>query len=315
MIETTVYREVFRTKPIGLVRGFALPAFIRNMQYHFSPLTVYADGLIDCWDCVDLDLFHRKVKQGWVATEPPNDSILSIFNLGWAKVANADWMLTPSELLKEVERAVETLNPGRSGLVNMGGEQHEVRNGVKHSKYPRPNGKPYFLDLSGAPIFGDSTPVFLHKGSEFHLSQWTVYPDGTSQVGSNFLRFPLDQVAQRLQGGDLATSAPNGSFVVVEGLGRFQVQAGGWGVKPKERIREATDKIAKLRGENGSVHNCLQALHAYHADPREVTRERLREAYEAVPQHLRMYCGTMDEKDGPIRSVLLPNEVQPVEQE
>jgi hypothetical protein len=43
---------------------------------------------------------------------------------------------------------------------------------------------------------------------------------------------------------------------------------------------------------------------AYNDNPGQEQRERLRLAYEAVPEHLRMYCGDMDSKDGPIRRIL-----------
>jgi hypothetical protein len=42
----------------------------------------------------------------------------------------------------------------------------------------------------------------------------------------------------------------------------------------------------------------------YEAAPSEEKREALRKAYEAVPEHLRMYCGDMDSKDEPIRRIL-----------
>jgi hypothetical protein len=232
--------------------------FIRNVQYHYSPLTVYADGLIDCWGCVDLNLFRQKVKQGWVATQAPKGAAISIFNLGMAEVASAEWQYTPAEFAKEIERAVETLNPERKGLVDMKGEEVEIRNGVRHAKFGLTDGKPYYLDPSNdAEILGDSMPVFVRMGSEIHLSHWFVYADGSGQIGPASVRSSANEIANRFDGGDLATTVPDGEFVTIEGLGRFQAKNGGWHVHAKQRVREAMDKIAILRGETGSIKNCL----------------------------------------------------------
>ena len=63
--------EIVRTKPVGRTHGLAIPAFIHNMQYFYAPVAVYRDGLIDCWGSLDLPLFRRKLKLGWVVTEVP----------------------------------------------------------------------------------------------------------------------------------------------------------------------------------------------------------------------------------------------------
>ena len=42
----------------------------------------------------------------------------------------------------------------------------------------------------------------------------------------------------------------------------------------------------------------------YESDSSEANRKRLRDTYEAVPEHLRMYCGDMDSRDGPIKRIL-----------
>ena len=46
------------------------------------------------------------------------------------------------------------------------------------------------------------------------------------------------------------------------------------------------------------------AYQNYMAEPSTKAMETLRQRYEAVPEHLRMYCGDMDTKDIPIRMIL-----------
>src|ERR1043165_6227212 len=53
--------RIVRTSPEPRTYGKAVPAFIHNFSYHFSPIHVYADGAINCWGFVDLSLFRGKI--------------------------------------------------------------------------------------------------------------------------------------------------------------------------------------------------------------------------------------------------------------
>ena len=300
--------EIVRTKPVGRTYGLAIPAFIHNMQYFYAPLAVYSDGLIDCWGSVDLEIFQRKLKDGWVVTEAPVGGQVSFHNLGWAIVRSCKWQYRTADFLKRVEAGLDLLNPGRAGLINMNGEETEMRGKVRYSKFPLSRGKPYRLDADGNEIFADSVPVLLRAGSEFHLASWFIYADGSSRVGISEQLSSVAEVASRLNGGDLCTSAPDGARIIVEGLGWFEGQNSGWHVKPEERVREAHDVLAILHGEQGSVRSCMNCFREYQSVPNSQNRDHLRLAYEAVPEHLRHYCGDMDSKDWPIRRILYGEE-------
>jgi hypothetical protein len=118
----------------------------------------------------------------------------------------------------------------------------------------------------------------------------------------------VDEVAKRLNDGDLYTSVPEGASITIEGLGWIEGQNSSWHVKPDERVREARDMLAKLKGDPGSIRECMNYLREYQADPSSENRDRLRLAYEAVPEHLRKYCGDMDSQDWPIRRILYGEE-------
>ena len=46
------------------------------------------------------------------------------------------------------------------------------------------------------------------------------------------------------------------------------------------------------------------AYERYMAEPSSKAMVAFRQKYEAVPEHLRLYCGDMDTKDIPIRMIL-----------
>jgi hypothetical protein len=103
--------EVVRTKPIGRTRGVAFPAFIHNVQYHYTGVSVYSDGLIDCWGCVDIGIFRQKIKQGWVVAQAPMGALVSIHNLGWATVGGIDWHYTSEQYSTRAKDIVQALEP------------------------------------------------------------------------------------------------------------------------------------------------------------------------------------------------------------
>lgn len=86
-------------------------------------------------------------------------------------------------------------------------------------------------------------------------------------------------------------------------------------VEPAERVREARDLLAQLRGDPGARARCREALARHEREGTEATREALRAAYEAMPAHTRPSIGDMDRKDWPIRRALYGPQPDDVEHE
>src|SRR5438045_8434437 len=95
--------KIVRTKPFDRRYGRAIPVFIRNGNYHLASVDVYSDGAIDCWGFVDRTIFPSKVRSGWVSTQPPKGSVISIFSLGNSKVEDAHWIQSLEDIQQEVE--------------------------------------------------------------------------------------------------------------------------------------------------------------------------------------------------------------------
>ena len=299
--------RLVRTSPPPKTYGKAIPAFIHNGSYFLSTVDVYADGAINCWGFVDLPLFRGKLAEGWVVPGAKVGGTLSIHNLGQATVAAAQWDLTPSDIENEVVTALRELNPTMEGLLDMKGTATEMRDGVRYAKLGLGNGKPYRFSPAGEQA-GTELPVFEAVADGFRLRRWLIYADGQSQLGSGGELLPLEAPGQLFEEGRLTLAVPEGSWILLDGLGHFQAGEGYWYIKPAERIREALNLLDQLNGGPGAIRRCRDAHEAYEADPGETNREALRRAYEAVPEHLRLYCGDMDSKDWPIRHILYGDE-------
>ncbi len=300
--------RIVRTRPAPRTYGKAIPAFIHNGSYHLSTLDVYADGAINCWGFVDLPLFREKLIQGWVVPQATVGGTLSIHNLGLARVTAAQWDLTPGAIERQVMLALRELNPALEGLIDMQGTETEVRNGVRYAKMGIGKANPYRVSLVGDEVAAAELPVLEVVADGYRLRRWFIYSDGQSQLGYATPLVPLEAVARMFDEGRLTLSVPTGAWVTLDGLGRFQAGDGFWHIKPGERLREASDLLQELNGGQGAISRCIDAYRAYESDPNEERREDLRRAYEAVPEHLRCFCGDMDSKDGPIRHILYGNE-------
>jgi uncharacterized protein (TIGR02996 family) len=300
--------RIVRTQPIRRTYGKAIPAFIHNFYYHLSAVNAYGDGAIDCWGFVDLSLFRQKLASGWVVPQAEVGDVVTINNLGQARVLAAEWHLTPADVESQVIDAVRELNPTLEGLLDMHGTDTEVRDGRRYAKLCLGNERPYRISLAGDQTPGAELPVFEVTAEGYQLRHWFVYADGLTQLGYGNELLPLEAVAQMFEDGRLTLSVPVGSWVTLDGLGRFQAGEGFWFVEPKERVREAFGLLEEANGQPGLILRCVEAHRAYEEEPGEERREALRLAYEAVPKHRRVFCGDMDSKDVPIRRILYGDE-------
>jgi hypothetical protein len=291
-----------RTRPVGLTFGRAITTFINNFYFHLTTVDAYADGAVDAWGFLDLDLFRKKVATGWIATKPPVGARISVFNLGSASTAETRWLLDPQDIVDRVEEVMHELNPQRIGLLDMQGTDVEARGQVSYSKLGRSDKKPC---IRTEPLLvGGEVPIFRRNGTQFDLERWFVFADGTSCIGPNEPRRDVTSVMARARAGELCTQVPDGAWINVGALGSFRASGGSWYVDIEERLRELLDVLHQAQGHDSAIEQCRTAYEAFEKEPTSTRRELLRSAYEAVPKHLRHYCGDMDTKDSGIRAAI-----------
>jgi hypothetical protein len=294
-----------RTTPIGLTYGFAIPAFINNWQYHLVTVDVYSDGAIDAWGVIDRNLFEQKLRQGWIWPQPPDGGRISVHNLGACDCTNSKWLLSREVFRELIHDRIRTLNPNMANLIDMKGSDTEIRGKVKYAKLSLPNKRPYRRAPNGSDIEGKCIPAFLKlDGTSYRLTNLFIYSDGQTTIGSDGQPAAADSLLGAIESGQLTTSVSDDSEVVVDGLGSFSPANGRWRIKPSERIREIQGLFAEFRGEPHPVQGCRRAFDEHVKAPSAESIAKLRTSYEAVPEHLRMYCGDMDSKDYPIRRII-----------
>ena len=293
-----------RTTPIGLHYGYAIPVFIRNLDYHLATVDVFSDGAINAWEFLDRDLFDEKLRSGWVWPQPPVDGTISVFNLGECNCSKVFWKLTAEDIRAAVHSAILKLNPSMVGLLDMQGSSIELRGGVRYTKLGQADDRPCRQSEAGEDIDGREVPVFDQSGDEIELTRAFVFADGSARVGSDRPFITHQALFDLFESGVLSTRVPDGSVVNVGALGAFEAVNGSWLIEPAERVRELRGLIQELRGSPSLQQACIKVFKEYEREPTKQNKERLRLAYEAVPEHLRIFCGDMDSKDQPIRRIL-----------
>lgn len=103
--------RTYRTTGAGeRIDGVFAMAFIHNGEYHLTHISIFRDGLIDCWGLVTFEEFKHKVRSGWVVTQPPPDAKVSVSFLASFTAADARYWIAPEEFIKEVADDIEQLN-------------------------------------------------------------------------------------------------------------------------------------------------------------------------------------------------------------
>lgn len=305
--QSLVGRRIRRTRELT---GLVVPAVIRNGgSYFFINLNVYEDGVVDCWEMVDLDLLADKVDSGWLVPAIPNGEEISIHGLGAWIVEDGSWEFTEQTLLKHFRSVVRELNPKMRNLYSFHGNNMKVGK-IQTSILSMGNPKPYRVEESdrlqrGVP--GESLSVFLKTSKKrIYLADLRVFEDGTIELG----RTPkvevvtFEKLAEMAKEGRLMTAPEEGTRVGILGLGEFTLGTEGYATDIGDLLLEVRDLLLKLQGEPDSIQACRSAYEDYCSDPTHEGVERLRAAYEAVPEHNRLYVGDMDTKDIPIRMII-----------
>lgn len=299
--------SICRTKEI---RGYEFPGIIHNGAYFLTDLQVFADGLVNCWEMVDLPMFQRKLRSGWVVTSIPDGNALSIHGIGSVTVTEPDWVHTPKSLVRFVQDVVRSLNPRLENLYDCHGRDTEEINGVRYAAVNTDNPRPWKTDQPFSPLvrglFGGSLRHFEAHDGTLRLVTIQLFKDDSAVIfgAADPHTLGIGQLIKHLEDGDRFRFPDPGEPVVIEGLVRFTCGSWGYRVEPSQLAAELHDLHDRVHGRPGAIQECMMAYQHYVAEPSVKARDVLRQRYETVPEHLRLYCGDMDTKDIPIRMIL-----------
>jgi len=160
-----------------------------------------------------------------------------------------------------------------------------------------------YREVESANIPGTYLTAFIKNGA-YYATEIKIYKDGMIDCWE---LVDLEGFKKKIEQGWVRTRLPDNAGVYVAGIhftavdiNRKQIE-----IEETEFIRQVEDEIRWLNGQPTTATICREAFDAYQRAPSDAAKATLREAYEAVPKHMRQYIlGSMEDKDSEIRLIL-----------
>lgn len=109
----------------------------------------------------------------------------------------------------------------------------------------------------------------------------------------------------------LITNLDNPTTIIFDNFGEVTLSNElQWHVNINEKYKQLVDFHNELSGNETSLEKCRNAYYQYLIYPDEEAREQLKQAYEAVPKHERIYLGDMDTRDTDYQRIIYHPEVK-----
>lgn len=264
------------------IEGTRVPGIIKNGQYFYINLDVYEDGMINCWELVDIEGLKEKLRINWLLPQVPDGENISIHGLGAYKIQTADWKYDKNSYFKYIKQTIKLLNPKMKNIYTISNEEKELhqRRKIVHS----PQAEEFYEknQLFYQTIKGKGISVFFKNNGKNYLVNVVVYKDGRVTVyNSEFeLSFELENVYELFNNGTFFTNYNVPVRVVFDNFGEATLSDAMYAADIEEKYKELVDIHQQLNDKETSLEKCRKAYHEYLEYPTEFARARLKELYE-----------------------------------
>lgn len=280
------------------IEGVNIPGIIHNMSYFFDHLSVYENGVVNCWQAVDLEMFRQKLESGWVVTSVPKGRVFSIYDVGAYELQEAEWVYDNESFYAYVKDTVKKLNPEMKNIYEMTSAEKE-----KYEKYHQvfmADGHPFKVggNFLQEIIEGENKDALYLKDGRYCITTMSVFKNGFFQIDmEGSTRFALDEIIGMIENGTLYADPGTDVWIEIENLVKFKGRRVSEKISTRERIKEITEWHKKMIGKEDALNACRRLYHEYLENPSDMMRKALKKSYEAVPEHERMFLGDMDSQD------------------
>lgn len=294
------------------IEGVTIPAIIHNSGYYYIDMPIYEDGSMDCWERISLSELSLKLEKNWLVAEIPTGKNIGIHGLGNYKISKSTWEYTKQSFEKNVIQTIKKLNSNMAGIFEKTTEQLERWD--KHRVSFSASGIPFKLNGGFGYEYSDglSTKILYKTENIWQLTTIIVYKDGNISVDAVPDRvFTLDEIRELFASNNLSTDPEGMITISIPGLGVIECKS-EYNVYSSEKLKEIEDMLQTISGKPSLHEECKKRYFDYLVYPCDRNKERLKTAYEAIPEHERMYLGDMDSKDGDYTRILYTKEKREV---
>ncbi len=289
-----------RIKRQKTIEGTRIPGIIKNGQYYYINLDVFEDGMANCWELVDLKGLEEKLRINWLVPQIPEGENISIYGLGCYRIKSAKWKYDKRTYYKYINKVIKQLNPKLNNIYKISNEEKELleKRRIRYS----PSAIEFYVknELGYRTKEGKGFTIFLKYSDKNFLVNLVLYEDGNiACYNSEFeIHYSLEDIKELFNNGTFFTSFANSTTIILDNFGEVtlsnELQCH---VNINEKYKQLVDFHNELSGNETSLEKCRNAYYQYLIYPDEETRAQLKQSYEAVPEHERVYLGDMDTRD------------------
>ncbi len=293
------------------IEGVTIPAVIRNGAYFWHSMAVYEDGTVSVWEKIDLDSVPQIIASKKLMFSVPEGKELSVFELCSLRIISAQWNYDEHSFRDHIVETVRSINPEMENIYKTTPreqakwKEHHV--GFTASPTPCKLGAKFGYEI----LNGDNAHIFLRRDGKLLLTELYCYKDESFSIDGLNGFFTFDDIERMFKEKILATKPKKGEKINLGDLGTVEAEVDR-AVSAKNKLAELKNKSLRVQGKPDAHEYCIRAYHEYLVEPSDFNKEELRKAYEAVPEHERMYLGDMDSKNTDFIRILYTNDKREV---
>ena len=295
------------------LNGISIPSIVNNRHFYLVKTNVYEDGLIDTQGMADLEHFKTKLNNGKICTSLEDGSELFVFSLGKFIITNGEWLHTKETYYHYICSLVKELNPKLENIYSFYGHPNFRRTDRYSNDEPRPYyyKEPDWEDSDM--VFGKSMyMIYQEDDGKFYLTEMTIYINGHVEFTNlPILRsYKFEDIAKLIADKKLGTSVPLGERLNIHNLGSFKIANQDYNLDIELKYAEMQNVLYKLKNREDNIDRCRWLLKEYKRNKTQELWSLLKAAYEAIPLHMRIYVGNMDDKDSEVRKILYGENIE-----
>lgn len=292
------------------IEGKYIPGIINNMDYFFTTVALYEDGVINCWEKVEFQNIKNVIDKNWLCCEIPNGKNISIFQVGDYTIKSSNWKYNKETYYKTIIDNLKTLNSKVESI-------NKITREIPKEDYKKEmlvTSNPFKLEhkINFYQWFdGDNTFIFYNFEGQLYLTTLTAYEDKTFEIDMlEGKYFSLEEIKEMFEKNILTTEVKDRFFI--KDFAEIEIEKINYFVKKEEKFKEIEGIMRKVCEEKTTLELCREAYFEYLTNPCDYTKDKLRKNYELVPEHERMYLGDMDFKDWDYQRILYSDEKREV---
>ena len=290
------------------VEGRSFFGIIKNGSYFLSNLAIYEDGIVSAWDKFDIYQFEKALEKKWVVSFIEDNEELNIRGIGDFEILESQWM-HKDDYYKYIKSILKEMNPEMQNIYKTTQREIEKWEKLKVSflaipidfkmkkefGYDLSNGKSYF-------IFRKSSHYSSNK--EIFLTYYTIYDDETISIYNDNNIYNFDNIKNMFDKNELVLYPKEDDTIIIENLAKLKLKPTLKYTNKKEKLKEIEENIKEISGKENAFDYAIKCYHNYLVYPSDYNRELLKEAYEKLPKHERIFLGDMDNKDSDFRRII-----------